>query len=161
MVFLSKSYAWGTGAQYSVPADVVGRTLESIEERDGKITKESFLEESRPLNAPTHALFEWDDEKAAEKYRLVQSGRVINNLVVKLETNENDVPLLARAVVNVAPEGLKRASYISTTLAFQTESGRDVVLKHALRELETFKNKYSNLEELAEVFKAMEKLKTA
>lgn len=70
MVYKKYSYKHGkTGAS----AQTVGETLERIEKRDGAVTKEAFLEESRPEDSPTHAMFEWNDGIAAEKYRLEQS----------------------------------------------------------------------------------------
>lgn len=159
MVFLSKSYSWGSGVKYSVPADVVGHTLEGIEERDGKVTKKAFLEESRPEDAPTHSMFEWNDAIAAEKYRMVQSGKIINNLVVTVHSEEREEPITAKALVNVEPEENKHASFISITTAMSSADTAEIVLKHALAELETFENKYRSLKELADVFAAIDKVR--
>lgn len=155
MVFLN-NYRWGNGAQYSVPAETVGKTLEHIEERDGAISKEAFLEESRPEESATHEMFEWDDEKAAEKYRLVQSGRIINNLVVDVTIESvSEEPTTAKAIVNVTEDRNKKAVYQSVVTAMGNTDSREIILKHALEELNTFKTKYSDLQELAGVFSAI------
>ena len=60
-----KKYSWRAGK--SVSAQVAGEVMEMIEKRDGELTKEAFLEESRPEDSPTHGLFEWDDAVASEK----------------------------------------------------------------------------------------------
>lgn len=159
MVFLSKTYSWGSGVQYSVPADIVGQSLEAIEARDGNVTKEAFLEESRPEDAPTHSLFEWNDSVAAEKYRLEQSRKVINNLVVTVHTEKQEEPITAKALVNVEPEAHKHASFISITTAMSSTDTAEIVLRHALEELETFESKYRSLKELAHVFAAIDELK--
>lgn len=159
MVFLSKEYRWGPGVKYAVPAAVVGGVLEHIEERDGQVSKEAFLEESRPEEAETHDLFEWDDAKAAEKYRLVQSGKIINNLVIEVKTVGNpDKPILTKAVVNVEPENHKTATYKSIEVAMTDTSSREIVLHHALVELASFKAKYSSLTELAGVIDEITKV---
>lgn len=157
MVFL-KNYSWGSGCQYKTSADTVGKTLERIEERDGAITKESFLEESRPVTSPTHEMFEWDNDKAAEKYRLVQSGRIIGNLVVTIQQNETDEPVSSRAVVNIVESDHAKAVYQSIGVAMSQTDTREIVLNHALNELKAFKAKYAGLKELAELFKTLDRM---
>lgn len=160
MVFLS-NYSWGNGAQYSTPAETVGKTLERIEERDGAITKEAFLEESRPAESPTHEMFEWDDRKAAEKYRLVQSGKIINNLVVDITVEGvSEEPTTAKAIVNVTEDRNKKAVYQSVVTAMESTDSRTIILNHALEELNAFKAKYSNLQELVGVFEAIREVET-
>lgn len=155
MVFL-KNYSWNSGISYSVPADTVGAVVEKLEERDGAVTKESFLDASRPKKSPTHNLFEWNDEKAAEKYRLVQSGRVLHNLVVEVRQDEDAEPITMKAVVNITPERLEKASFVQTVKAFTSEENREIVLDHALKELQLFEAKYKSLMELADVFQAID-----
>lgn len=157
MIFQTKSYTWGA-IQYPVAAEKVGQVIEKIEERDGHVTKESFLEESRPENSVTHGLFEWDDQKAAEKYRLVQSGKIINNLEVHVTTVDNPEPIQTKAVVSVSHEPLEKARYTSIEAAFSNANTREIVIENAKRELECFKCKYAGLKELADVFAAIDDL---
>ena len=71
MVYKPKQqYQWGDGWKPSVDANIVGGVVEQIEAENGRVTKEKFLDYSRPEDSPTHSIFEWDDSKAAEKYRL-------------------------------------------------------------------------------------------
>lgn len=157
LVFQTKSYTWGA-VKYPVAAETVGSVFEKIEARDGRITKESFLEESRPEDSVTHELFEWDDQVAAERYRLVQAGKIINNLEVHVTTVNNPEPVQTKAVVSVTPEPFEKAEYTSIETAFAQRDTRDIVLKNALRELRSFERKYSGLKELADVFRAIDEL---
>jgi len=147
-----KKYSWRAG-HGNVSANDAGKVMESIEERDGKVTAQSFLDESRPEESPTHGCFEWDDAVAAEKYRLDQAQHTILDLVVTVEHNneEKKIP----AFVNVTTSG--NAEYVTTSVAYTRVESRGVVLRNALKELEAFQRKYAKLTELTDVFDAIEK----
>lgn len=145
-----KSYSWRV--HHGVPAEDAGKVMEELMARDGEVTKESFLEASRPEDSPTHGCFEWDDTVAAESYRLHQSQLTILDLKVTI-SKDGEESLSGPAVVNVSIE--KHAAYQDTWKALSVEDSRKVVLRNALNELESFKAKYSALAELAEVFSAI------
>lgn len=149
-----KEYSWKvTGVGCS--AQDAGETISEIEKRDGVVTKESFLEASRPITAPTHNAFEWDDSVAAEKYRLEQSGQIIRNLCVKII--KDDKPEKVTAYVNINKTTADNARYMSLQVALEDDENRSAVLENALNELRLFKRKYETLSELAEVFTAIDK----
>ena len=156
MVYKRKNdYEYINGWKGVVDANTVGEVVEQIEERDGEITPAAFLEASRPTNAPTHGIFTWDDQKAAEKYRLQQARNTILSLrVVSATTEDESVP--HRAFLNVSTASA--ASYISAVDALRVNETRVIVLDRAKRELQSFKDKYAELKELAQVFKAIEQL---
>ena len=170
--YVSK-YSWKSGYKYKTSADVVGKVLTEIEERDGSVTSKSFLEYSRPEDSETHDMFEWDDTIAAEKYRLAQSGRIINQLQievvysgdssprdVEVEVNRTERFKRVSAFVNVAPKTVKGSAVFTNTLsALRDKEKRVQVLKNALAELESFKARYESLEELSGVMDAIKDLK--
>ena len=170
--YVSK-YSWKSGYNYKKSADVVGKVLTEIEERDGSVTSKSFLEYSRPEDSETHDMFEWDDTIAAEKYRLAQSGRIINQLQievvysgdsspkeVEVEVNRTERFKRVSAFVNVVPKTVKGSAVFTNTLsALRDKEKRVQVLKNALAELESFKARYESLEELSGVMTAIEDLK--
>ena len=146
-----KRYSWRV--HHGVPAEVAGKVMEEIQERDGEVTKEAFLEESRPEDSPTHGCFEWDDSVAAERFRLHQSQMCILDLVVRVEKVNEDKPRKAPAFINVSSE--KKARYTDIEQALSKEDSRRIVLQNALKELETFREKYEGLVELTDVFAAI------
>lgn len=137
-----------------VPAQKAGQEIERIEKKYGAVTPETVLEESRKESAVLHPLFEWDDEKAAEKYRLHQAGVIICNLRVATEGKE-EAPAV-RAFVNVSEE--KKGTFMSVMKALEMKQTREVVLRRALMELREFEQKYKDLQELADVIAAIEKV---
>lgn len=150
-----KKYSWRVS--HNAPAQVVGETLERIESRDGTITREAFLEESRPEDSPTHACFEWDDSVAAEKYRLNQSSAIIRDIKVTISSEDME-PVKATAFVNIMSNPTaQEAQYQSMDVAVSNTDTRRIVLQNALDDLIRLRIKYKDLAELSQVFAEIEK----
>jgi len=140
-----------------VPAEKAGKELEKIERKHGSVTPQLVLEASRSEKATLHKCFEWDDTKAAEKYRLSQAGMIIQNLLVIVEESPSREPV--RAFVNTVTKApAQKGSFVHVTSALQDEELKRSVLANALAELKEFQKKYQDLTELADVLKAIEKL---
>lgn len=167
MVYQRK-YDWTIFAGVSVSAQTVGETLERIEAEHGEVSKELFLDVSRPDDSPTHALFEWNDEKAAEKYRLQQSGRYIRDLKVTVirqesKTKEMSVelknePWKGPAYMNAGEKRIGAVRYSNVYDALRDDKKRNNMLQNAKSELSIFRRKYDKLNELSGVFREVDKL---
>lgn len=150
MVFQPKrSYSWSEGFEYKMSADIVGGVCEQIESENGSVTKEQFLEASRPENAPTHSLFEWDDAKAAEAYRLDTSKRIINCLRVTYINSEQE-ECKVKAFVNVS-DFSEKAKYESVEVILKESDKRSVYLNRIRQELDNYIKRNSHIEELADI----------
>lgn len=167
-----RKYDWSTFGKMPVSAQTVGETLERIEREEGKVSKESFFEVSRPADSPTHALFEWDDKKAAERYRLVQSGRYIRDIKVTVITQEQEKKTLnvelkksdayeGRGFLNGGKSRTSNVVYNSAVQVLTDAEKRQNALNHAKAELFIFQRKYNSFEELAGVMKEIDKLNPA
>lgn len=87
------------GARYSIDPNVVGKELKRIHGENGVIEPVAVVNESRPESAPLHPVFEWDDEHAAEQYRIWQARKLIKAVQV-VETKEGvKVPTMVYAHV--------------------------------------------------------------
>ena len=150
-------YQYRHNMNYSVPASTVGRIFESIEKKEGKVTNVAVLSSTRPVSSPIHNLFEWDDEKAAEQYRLGQATRLICNVYAVTEETESAEPIVVRAFVNVSEK--KEGEFVSVVTAFTEEDMRRKVFADALKELNAFQQKYKNITEFAKLFEAISELK--
>ena len=143
---------------WAVPAQVAGEYLSELEKREGKLTPELVLNESRDENAVLHPCFEWDDEKAAESYRLWQAGKILRDITVTI-VREESAPRVIRAYVNVTNQQKhEKGAYVSLNVAMNNCDYKAQVLKNALYELQTFKNKYADYVELEKVFIAIDEL---
>lgn len=150
-------YSWKY--PWAVPAQVAGEYLSELERDKGELTPELVLNESRDENAVLHPCFEWNDEKAAESYRLWQAGKIIRDITVTIEREETAPPRVIRAYVNIADQQKhEKGAYVSLNVAMNNGDYKAQVLKNALYELQTFKNKYADYVELEKVFTAIDEL---
>ena len=148
-----RKYSWRVS--HGVSADVAGKVMEEIEARDGEVTKEAFLEASRPEDSPTHNCFEWDDSQAAELYRLNQAYHVILDLEVTVTEAESGSR--SSAFVNVIKKTpTESAKYKSLDVAMADEELRMNVIRNALAEFKAVEKKYNHLVELSSIFTAID-----
>ena len=121
------------------------------EEMGDSPTPESVLEKAKDPNSELHKCFEWDDTKAAEKYRLVQARQMIQFIIIKdTKTKENQVRYYQ---ISKEPQ-----VYKPVTFFLENEDEYTVLLDRAKRELKGITERYSQLNELEEVFEAIARL---
>lgn len=143
-------YQWKIPGVIPVNAQTAGEELERIYKRDGSVEPETVVLESKDEKAPLHKCFEWDDKKAAHKYRVHQAQGIIRALVSVNETPSK--PKGVRAFVSVESE------YQPIKVVMSDEKKRAFLLQSALCELKSFQTKYSDLQELASVFAAIKEV---
>ena len=115
----------------------------------GEFTPMEVLEKAKDETTELHKCFEWNDSIAAEKYRLEQAKNIIRMLVYEKETKE-------QAVVRYYAKTETKHVYKPTKQFLVQEDEYQGLLRRALAELESFKNKYHTLTELEGIFEAME-----
>ena len=120
-------YSYKPGAQLKTPADIAGQVCQQLEESGG-LTAKRLLDASRPVDAPLHNEFEWDDSEAAEKYREYQAAHIIRCIVVHPEAVANEP---VRAFINVSGEN---RSYRSLDVVLNTTTMREQMLGQALKD---------------------------
>lgn len=143
------TYQWKVPGIMPVDAQTAGNELQRIYERDGVIEPEVVVLESESSFAPLHNCFEWDNEEAAHKYRIMQAQGIIRAIVVVDETeNQRET----RAFVSVERE------YHPVSVVIRNPEKRDILLQNALNELHWFEKKYNSLRELSGVFSAIKEV---
>ena len=111
-------------------------------------TPEQIVERGRPEDSELHKCFEWDDEAAARQYRIVQAREIVRHLVIEEKSvGENPAP-----PVRFFVEPQRGQGYKQTELVFRREDEYQQLLRQAYAELRAFKEKYSRLSELREIF---------
>ena len=142
------TYQWKVPGIMPVDAQTAGNELQRIYERDGVIEPETVVAESQTPSAPLHSCFEWDDEKAAHKYRITQAQNIIRAIVVVDEAKQPET----RAFVSVQRE------YHPVSVVVRNPEKREILLQNALNELRWFERKYNSLQELSAVFSAIKEV---
>lgn len=143
------TYQWKVPGIMPVDAQTAGNELQRIYERDGVIEPETVVLESESPSAPLHSCFEWDNEKAAHKYRITQAQGIIRAIVAVDETEKSPE---TRAFVSVERE------YHPFSVVIRNPEKRDILLQNALNELHCFEKKYNSLRELSGVFSAIKEV---
>lgn len=159
MVYKKVAYDWKTPIFSKVSAQTAGEHMEELEEKFGEVTPQILLEDSRPDDAVLHPLYEWDDPKAAERWRLHQSKMIMGNLIV-VSVNKKALQEPVRAFFTVS-SGNEQGSYNHICTIVSNEDKKKQVLSNAMRELDMFNRKYQNLLDVTDVLtQFVRKLKT-
>ena len=144
-------YKW-KNYNYKTSAAIAGEVCEELDRTVG-LTPDNLVDASRPDDAPLHNEFEWDDATAAEEFRRVQARLIISNLSIVIEENKQEP---VRAFFSLQGGFRKNSGIYESTITIMTdEQKREKLLDNAKRELDAFVNKYQILTELADVFKAI------
>lgn len=158
MPAFTNKYSYRRGFNFKVSAQVVGETLEELAQT-GELTSARLLDVSRPEDAPTHNLFEWNDSVAAERYRLQQATVAINSVEVQIVNEETATAIPQAAFVNVISKAPARSGvFTPIDIALSDENMRSTLLQNALNELRSFRRKYSQLSELSNVFSELNRI---
>jgi len=139
--------------------DIRTAALEAlIQSHDGQIGPQILLDSARCGSSPFHGDFEWDDGDAAELYRLVQAGHIIRRwkgVIVKIEPSTKLIKVSATRSVQSPQSGrgngpsYKRVSDIMADPVLRAD-----MLQTVLRELLSYRKRYSGLSELADIWAA-------
>lgn len=153
MVYKPKrTYTWNENFSPNIDPNVVGGVLEALEEKNGRVTADDFLEASRPEDSPTHSIFEWDDTKAAELWRHTQSRTTINALRVEYVSRSGEETKVS-AFIKTSPVG-SRTAYENIQTALSDTEKKQIVLDRIQAELDSFVIRNRHIEELADILEA-------
>lgn len=145
------SYAWKVNGLHPVNAQEAGEEIERIREGSGGyVRSEDIQEASRGEDATLHRCFEWDDKKAAYKYRNTQAAGIVRNLVT-VTIGETQLPEPVRAFVSVSDN-----MYNNICVVLERPDERQAMLERAYAEYDAFKRKWKHLENLSGAFTAFE-----
>lgn len=148
-------YQWKSGSRIAgISAQEAGEVCESLD-GVGCLSAQRLVDVSRPIEAPLHKAFEWNDAVAGEEWRKHQARHIINS-VVEAPAKKDDTPVRAFYKLEQAGD-----NYESVRTILKSVSKREALLRDALRELDAFRRKYSALQELATVFLAIDNAKMA
>lgn len=132
---------------YRADPQLIFEELKDLGEDVGEFKPEQIVERARDERTELHKCFDWNDTRAAEKWRLHQAVQLTSNLVFKREVKEDgSVPPPIR-IINRTESG----GYALPEKTFKVHSEYEALLQRAWAELHVFKRKYSALKELDEI----------
>lgn len=138
--------SWKINGFYKADASKVANEIQSL---GNDFTPQEIVDMARDSCTELHKCFEWDNEIAAEKYRLTQAQHILRLLVVSEIKNENECTKTNLRIFH--KDFNKKHSYTPIHIAVKNEHEYESLLKKALEELKAFKKKYHMLSELEEI----------
>lgn len=120
-----KEYQWNGGFGGSMDIKKVVSELNDIQKRDGEITPEAIVKEARKTHSVLHNYFEWNNTKAADKYRLQQAAELIQRIEVKVLKDGETKTIRAFEVIN---KGVGEKGYASFNLGDGLARSKEIVL---------------------------------
>lgn len=155
-----------TGISLPVSASVAGECLERIyHQNHQQLTPQMVVKEASAKRHPLHDYFEWNDSKAAKKWRIEQARQLIKCVHVATTDSENK-KMEVRAFVNIKrdknddltknPFINHNSYYVSIKDAMSDDVLRQYTVDIALAELQKWMNKYKTVKELADFFELAE-----
>lgn len=122
--------------------------------KHGELTPEIVVDEARPEGAPLHDRFEWDNEIAGEKYRIVQAQQIIRSVQIEFIDNRTGERKFVRGFHSRREAGQSESGYQPTEEIVQDEVALRLLLKQCEREIADLKRKYGHLSEFADMMRA-------
>ena len=107
---------------------------------------------ARNKKTALHSQFQWDDDEAAQQFRLMQARKLIRVTVIVAKQTGQTV----NAYVSLQKDREAKGGYRYIVDVMSKTKLREQFLAQALRELNALAVKYGELEELAKVFAAID-----
>jgi hypothetical protein len=149
-------YLWKRSCRLSGDPAIAGAELRRIEDETGDLTPAEVVRQSQADTAVLHSYFEWDDGKAGPLYRQEQARHLLRSIVVKIEREQSETPLIVRAFHPVSAVGdgedEQGQSYVNTIRIWSEPALRQQVLARAMSELQALEKRYAEYSELAPVW---------
>ena len=139
---------WGV-VKFKADPEKCYREIESL----GECKPDEIVDYARNRNTELHKCFEWDDTKAAERWRIQQARIICNSLTVVVETIQHD-PIEVRVIEHDTADKVYRP--IVATVRNEDQYAR--LLRSAKEELAAFKKRYQSIKELGAIIDDIEKL---
>jgi len=147
-------YSWKDGARIKADAQRIGAHLEALRARLGRdLTATDLLNDAESRRSPLRTCFEWDNDAAAEQWRLRQARHILASIQVDVRVRREPARTV-RAYIHIGSGESSR--YASTVEALASKDTRAEIVARAHRELRCWRNRYKLLKELADVFRAVD-----
>lgn len=151
-------FEFSEGARFQPGAEknakAVGEHLEILRKQcKGELTPEDVIEDAKHDNSPLHSFFEWDDGEAAHQYRL-QQARGLIRAVVAIYVSDDKPAVRQKAYVHI-PEP-SAPHYREASHAMSLTKTRDLVLKQAWAELQSWRKRYADLKEFSDLISVID-----
>lgn len=149
-----KKYDFRPGFAWKADPEEVGRTIEKLSKQTGgEVSPAMVVEEAKKKNSPLHNCFEWNNTKAAEKWRIHQARLLLGSIVINFEYSEAQT---IRAFLNIQTPEKQTYSHIDSII--NDEAKMQFVIDQLKRKLALISEQLKTYENLKEHSKVIEQL---
>lgn len=107
------------------------QALIDLQNKEGKLTPTEVIESARAKTSPLHSLFEWDNGRAADSYRIQQARELIRTVRLEVTIHKREVRVVHFTRDPDVPKD--EMGYVNITKV-NPQNAR-LILAHELREL--------------------------
>lgn len=148
--------------QKALQSDLAVAAYEALIARHGgRISPADVLDEAKDESSPLHEYFEWDDDEAAERYRLAQASSLIRRWrgsIMRVDEKTKTVVLTtARRVQSPSLErGNGSRGYVTVEAIMADPAMRSDMIRTVLKELQAYRRRYADLVALSDIWSAID-----
>lgn len=126
--------------------------LKAIWDSRGQLVAAEVVDVAADPSHPLHEFFEWDDNEAAQRYRVSQAANLIRSVKINVVQEDQSGEIKdykIRAWIPARTAGAEAASgaYLPEASIRESPALRTVTLQQMRRELNAFRRRYQHLAE--------------
>lgn len=125
------------------------------EDPSGLLRPEAMVKVAKNPNNVLHDEFTWEDDKAAEQWRIQEARQLIQTWVMREPHTKETV----RVLTSLDNDRTNGGGFRWTTEVIERPDLREQLVQTALRELTVTETRYKHLNELATVWESIDKAK--
>lgn len=144
-------------------ASIIGMEIQSITDKHGCCKPQMLVKRAEPMDSPIHNQFTWDNDEAAEQYRIEQARNLIRSVrIVHVDMPAAEQPII-RAFMHVRASEKETKfdgpAYLPIVTVMNSAEYKEQVLAEAKERLKEWLSKYKDLSEyFGNVFPEAEKV---
>lgn len=139
------------GYKFRGNATKVANEIQSIGD---DVTPQQIVEFAKDESTELHKCFTWDNNEAAEKWRLQEARKVVCCLRIVKEDGEKEEPTPIRVFYKTDDE----SGYKPTQIIIKNADEYGKLINRVTNELKAFREKHKNLTEFEQIWKAIDEL---
>lgn len=128
--------------------------LQALYEAHGDLTPSMVVEAARPEDHPLHGRFEWDDEKAGDKFRLHQARQLIRSVRIRVIVEDDPSQNYDVRAYQMVRRSDGTHSYQSTAEVVQDPFISRLILANMEREWRALRERYEQFHEFWKIVNA-------
>lgn len=139
---------------------VITELQDIFEQNNGVLRAEDVVEFAKNPATELHSKFTWEDTEAARLWRLHQADRIIRVSIDMEENTPKELSVLVDLVWDraISSETPGKSYRNSAELYHASDRYRQTLIRRAIREARTWRDKYNNVTELSPIFDAIEQV---